>query len=150
MKLPWNFEFMNRINIPPAIHLSFILYLIIATTFIIFRLTLWITNASYLTDVSLPFMIKSFFLGLKYDTIIAGYILLPVCFFLIGIMIWEKTQKLFLAIIKYYLIFVFTIVFMLAAIDMPYHNFWRFKLKNSLFLKEYITSFIIFSKGFIL
>jgi phosphoglycerol transferase MdoB-like AlkP superfamily enzyme len=100
----------------------------------IFRLVLFLTESARITaDVSSTDIFKAFFMGLRFDVVIAGYILvLP--FFLWAMSDFLKISTLKLArFLQRFVGAAFATAFIVCAVDIPYFNHFFARLSITVF-----------------
>ena len=118
-------------NIPTVIRQLFLIYVTVLLIFTIFRGILFCTElARVTTDISTHDIIKSFLMGIRFDLVISGYVLIfP---FLISSILsfFKKTFPVVNEILFYFIFVLFSITFCVCAIDIPYFNqfFSRFTI----------------------
>lgn len=109
----------------------FTTYALSLVTFFIFRLILFFTELDRIDGTtSTTNIFKAFFMGVRFDIIIIGYImLLPALLLLIQYSI-QKHFKNIVKFIFYWILVLFTLSFMISAADIPYFNhfFARFSI----------------------
>jgi len=100
------------------------IYLLSISTFFCFRLLLFLTELNKVGALSenSSKILKAFSMGLRFDIVISGYILiLP--FIIISILtLFAVSSKTVNNILFYYTFFLFSVSFSLCAIDIPYFN----------------------------
>lgn len=107
-------------------------YLLTLSVFTLFRVMLFITEndrVSIRTD-TLANIFYSFLMGLRFDVVISGYILLLPALILSVMAIWNKWNELVYRGVFYWILTLFTISFVICAADIPYFNqfFSRFTI----------------------
>ncbi len=118
-------------NIPTVIRQFFLIYVTVLLIFTIFRGILFCTElARVTTDISTNDIIKSFLMGIRFDLVISGYVLIfP---FLISSILsfFKKPFPIVNEILFYFIFVLFSITFCVCAIDIPYFNqfFSRFTI----------------------
>jgi phosphoglycerol transferase MdoB-like AlkP superfamily enzyme len=109
-------------------------YLLGVFLFSVFRLILFLTELENLSEIPsserFSIMIKSFWMGIRFDTVISGYILtLP--FVILTIVSFFKTRiKIVERVVFIYLFVLYSLAFLICSIDIPYFNhfFARFSI----------------------
>ena len=99
-------------------------YLLALTIFTIFRGLLFaseIDRVDY-SNVDLLTIFQSFVMGIRFDIVISGYILLLPTFICLVLDLFRLEFKLIKRIFFYWSFFFFTIAFAIAAADIPYFN----------------------------
>ena len=107
------------------------IYLLAVGVFTIFRLLLFITGLSFITSAdSLGNVLYAFWMGLRFDLVITGYIVFIPFIALTVIAIFNIRTNLPVKIIFYLLFVVFTLSFTICAMDIPYFGqfFARFNV----------------------
>lgn len=115
---------MNKRKFLPSTILQFVyIYLAALIFFTAFRLILFFTEIDRIDDkVSILTIFHSFFMGIRFDILISGYILI-IPFIILTISSFFKPKNELLKKIMLYLICVlFSIAFLVCAIDIPYFN----------------------------
>ena len=122
---------MNTNKRFPVLIQFFKLYSIVILFFSIFRIILFFTEFERI-DSTLPIkdIVMSFFMGLRFDIVIASYILILPYVILTIASFFKKEYKLINRFVLYFLIFFFSITFLICAVDIPYFNqfFARFSI----------------------
>ena len=118
-----------------SIRLILKIYALVLTIFFVFRIILFITEIDRvdLKEVGLFTVIQGFIMGTRFDTVISSYILLVPALFLFILEILNKKSKIAKTIVFYWVIVLFTISFLITAIDIPYFNQFFSRLSMSAF-----------------
>lgn len=123
---------MNRLSfIPDPINKYIRIYLTVLGLFTAFRLILFITQTDrIISSADRSDIIPAFIMGLRFDLVISGYILiLP---FIVSALFsfFNHIPKIIDRIIFFYVFILFTVAFMVCAVDIPYFNqfFARFSI----------------------
>ncbi|MCX6278342.1 MAG: sulfatase-like hydrolase/transferase, partial [Bacteroidetes bacterium] len=123
---------MNKIKFIPSTILLFIkIYFIVIGFFTLFRVILFFTEIGRINEsVSNSDIFLSFVMGLRFDIVISGYLLLLPYTILIIISFFKHNYKIINKIASYYICIIFSIAFLVCAIDIPYFNqfFARFSI----------------------
>lgn len=118
MRKYWNIKIIFRI------------YILVLTIFTLFRILLFINEFYRLDDtVTISTILLSFFMGIRFDIVISGYILFfP--FLAFTILNIYKDSNVVRKIIFYFIFIIFSIAFLVCAADIPYFNqfFSRFSV----------------------
>jgi len=114
-------------------HLTLIgkIYLLVCGTFIVFRLLLFFTCRSFVTDAdTLGDVLQAFLIGLQFDLAVTSWILLLPFVVLTIVTLANLRSKLPVKIIFYLLFVTFALSFIICAIDVPYfgHFFTRLNI----------------------
>ncbi len=122
---------MNNLKLIPNTIVLFVkIYFVVLSIFSLFRLILLTTEFSRISNINgKADVFYSFVIGLRFDIVISSYILfLP--FFVITISSFFKRKILIEKIVEYYIIVLFSITFLVSAVDIPYfHQFFsRFSI----------------------
>ena len=97
------------------------IYLLAVGVFTIFRLILFFTGLSYITTAdSFDNVLYAFFMGLRFDVVITGYIAFFPFIALTVIALINLRSKWPVKLIFYLLFVIFSLSFMVCAIDIPY------------------------------
>ncbi|WP_338760775.1 sulfatase-like hydrolase/transferase [Bernardetia sp. ABR2-2B] len=122
---------MNTNKRLPVLIQFFKLYTIVLLFFSAFRVMLFFTELDRI-DSTVPFqdILSSFFMGLRFDIVIASYILILPYFILAVASLFKKEYKIIHRIVFYFIVFLFIIAFLICAVDIPYFNqfFARFSI----------------------
>lgn len=115
--------------------------------FTLFRLLLLITEAGALETIpsseKTGLILKAFFMGFRFDSVISAYILSLPVILLIFSAIWQKTGKIFLVASKSVLTALYLISFSLCAIDLPFFHNFNTRLNMTLFAWQNTPGFVI-------
>jgi len=107
-------------------------YLTALVIFFIFRLILFFTELGRIDSFSDDFgdIIQAFIMGIRFDVVISGYILILPYFILSILFIIGKNYEWVRKALFYYVFILFTIAFIICAADIPYFNqfFSRFSI----------------------
>jgi phosphoglycerol transferase MdoB-like AlkP superfamily enzyme len=107
-------------------------YLVVISIFFIFRLILFFTELGRIDSFSseLKNIFLAFIMGIRFDVVISGYILVLPFLILSILFIINKHPKWIYNILFYWVFILFTIAFMVCAADIPYFNqfFSRFSV----------------------
>ncbi|HMZ45515.1 MAG TPA: sulfatase-like hydrolase/transferase [Chitinophagaceae bacterium] len=118
MKPYWNIKITVRV------------YILVLTIFTFFRIILFINEYGRLDETAtLTNRLLAFFMGVRFDIVISGYILFfP--FVALSILNITKDSLLVKRIIFYFIFILFTLAFLVCAADIPYFNqfFSRFSV----------------------
>ena len=107
------------------------IYLAAISVFTVFRLILFFTGLSFITpDDSFGNILHAFWMGLRFDIVITGYIVFFPFLALMVIAMINPRSKLPVMIIFYFLFAVFTLSFAVCAVDIPFFGqfFARFNM----------------------
>jgi phosphoglycerol transferase MdoB-like AlkP superfamily enzyme len=107
-------------------------YLTVIVIFFLFRLILFFSQLERIDSIQGDFfnILKAFIIGIRFDVVISGYILL-LPFIIISIMfILNKQAKWLYNALFYWVFILFTLAFAVCAADIPYFNqfFSRFSI----------------------
>lgn len=118
MKAYWNIKIIFRI------------YILVLTIFSFFRIILFINELNRLDEsATITTILLSFFMGIRFDIVISGYILFfP--FLTFTILTIYKNSNVAQRIVFYFIFFIFSVAFLVCAADIPYFNqfFSRFSV----------------------
>jgi len=108
----------------PAISLILKTYGLILSIFFVFRLILFFTEIDSLNYdvVSLVTIFQSFGMGIRFDTVITGYIMLLPSLILIITSFFNIQLSLIKRIIFFWTFILFTLCFIISGADIPYFN----------------------------
>lgn len=128
---------MKKIYIPIQVKLAIKLYALAIITFLIFRLTLFISQIDKLNDSSLSDVLYAFWMGIRFDLVISGYILIiPIFIISIASFFGKKCvvmEKIFIILLT----ILFSIAFIVCGADIFYFNqfFDRFNVNAFSWMK---------------
>ena len=100
-------------------------YVLVLSIFSIFRILLFFSEIDLLdfNTVSIYTIIKAFVMGVRFDIVISGYILLLPAIILFVLDIINKNESVVIRKLVFYWIFIlFTISFIISSADIPYFN----------------------------
>ncbi|MFV0530675.1 MAG: LTA synthase family protein [Flavobacteriales bacterium] len=99
-------------------------YLLVLSIFSVFRLILFFSNIDLLDfdSVAMSTIFKSFLMGLRFDTVVSGYVLFIPALILSVCDIIGKDNKYVNNIMFYWIAVFFSLFFIVAAADIPYFN----------------------------
>ena len=119
-----------KTQIPQPIRLFTELYGTGLLFFSFFRLVMLITERERIGQAQFSEILESLLMGIRFDLVISGYILaLP--FVILSVFYFLKhTPALLYQIIKFYLLILFSLAYLVCAVDLPYFNhfFSRFTI----------------------
>lgn len=100
------------------------IYILGLILFFCFRFTLFLTEISRISEIpsseKWSNILGAFWMGVRFDTVISGYILfLPFVLISIGLS-FKKLKKIFTVITFWIVIFAYMLAFLLCAIDIPF------------------------------
>ena len=119
-------------NIPAPFRFILKAYLLSLAVFFVFRLILFFMELNYLNSISsnerLSIIVQAFFMGLRFDVVITGYIMFLPSFLMLLFYQLNIQHPIIQKITKIYLLLLFSISFVLCGIDLSYfhHFFSRF------------------------
>ena len=94
--------------------------------FTLFRMILFVTEYKHLGDIPGPerltVLVKAFFMGFRFDTVISGYILFIPLLILSFTSILRIDKKILYDVIFIYLYILYLLAFFVYAVDIPYFN----------------------------
>src|ERR1051326_2543269 len=97
-------------------------YLSAIVIFFFFRLILFFTETGRTANVRITDILHSFFIGLRFDIVIAGYILLLPYLVLTVLFLLKKRNKFILTALFYFTLILFFLSFLVTAADIPFFN----------------------------
>lgn len=103
--------------------------------FFVFRFILFLTGIENIDGISANFtdITKAFVMGIRFDVVISGYLLL-IPFFLLTLMsILGIRSRLAFKAVFYFVFLLFTVSFIICAVDIPYFNQFFSRLSVSAF-----------------
>lgn len=102
------------------------IYLLLISAFTFFRIILFIVNRDKIPDtngsINWVNVALAFFMGLRFDIVVAGYLLLLPFFILTIISVSNYNSKLVLRLLYYFMILISTMALILSAADIPYFD----------------------------
>jgi len=110
-------------RIPATIQLFLKIYLIVITIFSLFRFILFSTELERIGDSGFYDIVRAFLMGIRFDIVIAGYIILLPFLILTAIQFIKSKSAIsrtLTAFTKIYLILIFSLTFIVCAADIPY------------------------------
>lgn len=128
---------MNLKSIPSHIRVIFQVYLLGIAFFTVFRFINLFLQYSKLgviaADDFFSVVFQSFWMGLRFDTVISGYILmLPFVVLLLNEYLIKST--LLSTIVKYFILSFYSIAFLISAFDIPFFDYFFDRMNASVFL----------------
>jgi len=110
---------MNR-----SIKLVFKIYILVLSIFSIFRIILFITELDRVTieNTTVLTILKAFIMGVRFDIVISGYVMLAPTLFLLLFELINKGYNLIHKIVFYWVFILFTVAFIISASDIPFFN----------------------------
>ncbi|MBK6346768.1 MAG: sulfatase-like hydrolase/transferase [Bacteroidales bacterium] len=100
--------------------------------FFVFRLMLFFTGIGNIDDVSDSYadIVKAFIMGIRFDIVISGYLLVFPYLALTILFLLNKRSLIISRIVFYFVFILFSVSFLICAIDIPYFNqfFSRFTI----------------------
>lgn len=111
------------------------LYIISIVIFFIFRGILFVTELDRidLTVDKYFDIIEAFFLGVRFDIVVSGYILLLPMLFIFVLDIFKYKSKITSSIIFAFIFTLFSLSFLIAAVDIPFFNQFFARLSVDVF-----------------
>jgi phosphoglycerol transferase MdoB-like AlkP superfamily enzyme len=107
-------------------------YLAVVAVFFLFRLILFFTELERIDSFGAEFtnIILAFIMGIRFDVVISGYILILPFFILSILFILDKHPKWIYQVLFYWVFILFAIAFLVCAADIPFFNqfFSRFSV----------------------
>ncbi len=109
-------------TIPRNIHIAFKVYALAIGIFFVFRLILFLLEVNKMESfLSNRDVLLSFIMGLRFDLVICGYLMvLP--FLLLTIYSINKNLLILKKVSFYFILILFTLAFFVCAADIPYYN----------------------------
>lgn len=107
-------------------------YLLVLSIFFIFRLILFFTELDRIDSFSSSFgtLLQAFLMGIRFDAVISGYILILPFFILSILFISRKKPAIIFRILFWWVFVLFSVAFLVCSADIPYFNqfFSRFSV----------------------
>jgi len=108
--------------------------LLVIGIFTIFRLLLFFTCRSFITDAdSLSDILRSFWIGFRFDWVVASYIVLLPFLVLTVLTLAKSRSEMPVKVIFWLLFVVFSLTFVICAIDIPYFGYFFTRLNTAAF-----------------
>lgn len=124
-----------RKYVPPYLCFFLKVYLLGLGFFTIFRTILFITEFNQINSIqnSFPLVLKAFYMGWRFDTVISCYlIILPFLILSISSILKYK-PFLIIKIIHLYILSLYSLAFLICAIDIPFFNYYFSRLTVVIF-----------------
>lgn len=124
-----------------SIPFLFKIYLLVLSIFSVFRMILFLTELGRINfaTTELLTIVQSFIMGVRFDIVMSGYILILPAFVFLMLDLFHQRSKLVENIFFYWIFILFTISFVIAAADIPYFN--QFYDRFSIGAFEWIENF---------
>jgi phosphoglycerol transferase MdoB-like AlkP superfamily enzyme len=131
-KLPDKLKFLKGWD---NIALILKIYALAILFFFVFRLILFLTGLENINGISsnLPDIINAFFMGIRFDVVISGYLLLLPFLILTIFYISGRRYHLVYQVVFILIFILFTLAFVICAADIPYFNQFFSRLTISAF-----------------
>ncbi len=114
------------------IHIQYILliYLCGIMFFTLFRIILFFTELNQIEVIEnkTSVIMQAFLMGLRFDTVISGYILFFPLLILSIFSFFKSNKKLLINTITYVIFVLYLLAFLICAIDIPYFNYYFSRL----------------------
>ena len=125
-------KIFNKTPIP--IQMVFKIYLLGMGVFSLYRLLLLISNYNEKLNNSLYLTLKSMWVGIRFDTTISCYLLvLPLLLYTINYYLFKKSI-IFRKVINLFTVLLYSVAFLVLAIDIPFFNYFSERLSTSILL----------------
>jgi len=109
-------------KLPATVRFILFAYLGGMAVFSFCRILLFIINASAASNIPASVVLDSFIMGLRFDTVACGYILiLPLAIFLLLSMFGSRPSWAY-KFVFYYILVLFAVAFLISAADMPWFH----------------------------
>lgn len=118
------------------------LHLLSLAIFFVFRLILLFSNTEHWSGFSTE-LLQAFIMGMRFDTVINGYILALPTLVLMTMYVVGKNSKIVQKVLYFYCAIFFTIAYMVSAFDIPYFNQFFSRLDKMAFQWIENPAFII-------
>lgn len=110
---------------PLQLQYIFGVYFLGLVFFCFFRLMIFILHCfTSFSDINLALMIRSIFVGIRYDTVVSCYALLPFIIIMIIASLFNIRKRYFYRPIHWIVILVYSLCFLISAIDLPYYLYF--------------------------
>ncbi len=107
-------------------------YLLVLTIFTLFRLLLFITELDRVNvaETGLETILRAFVMGIRFDIVISGYILIVPFFVVSAMVVLRKNSTWVFRLVFLWIFIFFSLAFLISAADIPYFNqfFSRFSM----------------------
>jgi phosphoglycerol transferase MdoB-like AlkP superfamily enzyme len=116
-------------------------YALVVAIFFIFRVILFLTEIDRIDfqAVDLQTIFNAFIMGIRFDVVIASYVLALPTLIMVVLSIVNKRSRLFENIVFYWILSLFSLCFIFSAIDIPYFNQFFSRLSIGAF--EWLDNF---------
>ncbi len=133
--------YLSRISeyIPKSIKLIFNVYILGLVLFTIFRTFLYFSANEHAADVSITTLLKAFFMGFRFDTVISGYLITLPFLILFIFSIFKFTSRVIKISIFTFIFTLYSISFMICAMDIKF--FEQFFMRFNVMAFEWFDSF---------
>ncbi len=123
--------------IPTPIRTVFSVYLLGLAFFTFFRIINFVLQYSKVAlipdDEFMSIISQSFLMGLRFDTVISGYLLaLPFLILLLNEYLFKK--QIVSVTVKYFILVLYSIAFLISAFDIPFFDYFFDRMNVSVFL----------------
>ncbi len=130
-------------------HIAYIFFTFISGIlfFTLLRLILLLTQTGHIKDIPgperIPILLKSFFIGFRFDTVISGYILFIPLVALSFTAIVKIESKTVYRIVFGWILFLYCFAFFICLADIPYFNYYFSHLSSVIFTWTDDAGFIL-------
>ena len=100
------------------------IYAVVLSIFSVFRIILFFTeiNRVDFNDVKIITIFKAFVMGIRFDIVITGYIIFIPTLILLILYLFKKRSAIIEKIVFYWIFLLFSLAFIISAVDIPYFN----------------------------
>jgi phosphoglycerol transferase MdoB-like AlkP superfamily enzyme len=128
---------MKRIFIPLHIRFLVRVYLMGMVFFTLFRILLFLNNLDRLSALPSPhvsLIFRSFLMGLRFDTVISGYILIiPFLALSVFSFFRNRNNEWVFKIVTLYTGILYSMAFLICSVDVPYFNHFFSRISTGIF-----------------
>lgn len=112
--------------LPKQFKYLFLSYLTGIAFFTLFRLVLFFLEIGQAANLpgKTGLLLQAFFMGFRFDTVIACYILAVPAILLSGAAVFSVNNKVFYGIVHYFIVTFFMVSFFICAADIPYFKYY--------------------------
>ncbi|MFH0736328.1 MAG: LTA synthase family protein [bacterium] len=140
-------KFIEKIKLPSYIQFSVLTYLWGLLFFLLFRFGIFVSNTKDMPLLpvfdNIVLLAKSFFMGLRFDTVISGYIL-AVPFLIFFIFNLLKIKNKYLNRIPFFIIgILYTLAFLICSANIPFFNHYFDNITTAAFIWADNTGFVV-------
>jgi phosphoglycerol transferase MdoB-like AlkP superfamily enzyme len=137
--------FRDKVSVPEHLRYIITVYILGILFFTVFRFALFLVNLKYLknlTENKFSLLLKAFFMGFRFDTVISGYILVVPFILLSGASLFLNRNKVIYKLVTVYLGVAYTLAFAICIMDIPYFIHYFSRLSYAILIWKDTPSFM--------